>query len=238
VRTLAVVFDSIVKFMGRSPTLQDDGALDPDLDDLVLGRTAAKLGPRAHRTIARIIGATRDVFLLRGYAGTTVDEIARTAGVSRASFYTYFPSKREVLLAIGAETASESLDVIERLPALGSTRSGLTAWVSEYFEFLDVHGSFSLAWAQAAREDEHLRIPGMRRHLGICRRMGRELAASAGKSAEQPVMLGLVAFSLLERTWDYNTVYAECIPRGDAIEQVAGTLWGMARQSLPKQSVG
>ena len=224
--------------MGHSPTRHDDGGFDPDPDvvDAPLGRTSATLGPRAHRTIARIIGATRDVFLVRGYAGPTVDEIARTAEVSRASFYTYFPSKREVLLAIGAETATESLGVIERLPALGSTRSGLTEWVTHYFEFLDVHGSFSLAWAQAAREDEHLRIPGMRRHLRICRRMGCELAATAGKSVEQPALLGLVACSVLERTWDYNTVYADCIRRADAIEQVSRTLWGMARQPPPKQS--
>ena len=60
---------------------------------------ANPLGPRAQRTINRIIEATRDVFLTRGYSGTTIDEIARLADVSRASFYTYFPSKRDVLIA-------------------------------------------------------------------------------------------------------------------------------------------
>ena len=76
-----------------------------------------ELGPRAQRTVARIIQATREVFLTRGYAGTTVDEIANIADVSRASFYTYFPTKREVLLAVGDLAATESLAAIDTLGA-------------------------------------------------------------------------------------------------------------------------
>jgi AcrR family transcriptional regulator len=44
------------------------------------------VGPRASRTIATILDATRRIFLVKGYAGTTIDEIARIAGVSRGSF--------------------------------------------------------------------------------------------------------------------------------------------------------
>ena len=122
------------------------------LTPAALRQPADALGPRAQRTIARIIDATRDVFLSHGYSGTTIDEIARVAEVSRASFYTYFSSKREVLLAVGAHTASESVRLIERLGDEGTTRARLTDWVVDYFDFLDVHGSFSFAWTQAAQK--------------------------------------------------------------------------------------
>lgn len=40
--------------------------------------------------------AAFDLFLAEGYAGTTVDEIANCAGVSRSTFFNYFDSKADV----------------------------------------------------------------------------------------------------------------------------------------------
>jgi TetR/AcrR family transcriptional regulator len=191
---------------------------------------AEGLGPRAQRTIARIIEATRDVFLTRGYSGTTIDEIARAASVSRASFYTYFPSKREVLLAVGARSAAEAQEAIERLAQQATTRAGLMRWVDGYFAFLDVNGSFAFAWTQAAHEDEEIRTAGMKRHLELCKRMGSLLAESAGRQATNPVELGLVAFSALERAWSYCALYADTVDRTVVTAQIGQTLWGAARQ--------
>jgi len=203
------------------------------LDPASMRQPAAALGPRAQRTITRIIEATREVFLTHGYSGTTIDEIARVASVSRASFYTYFPSKREVLLAVGAHTASESLAVIQRLADLGGGRAELTRWTAEYFDFLDVHGSFSFAWTQAAHEDEEIRRAGMRGHLRICRELGTRLAATAGRIPADPTLAGLVAASVLERAWNYGGLYADTIDRTAVIAQTAQALWAMARQGPP-----
>ncbi|HQN26099.1 MAG TPA: helix-turn-helix domain-containing protein [Syntrophales bacterium] len=38
-------------------------------------------------TALKILAAARDVFSERGFAGTTVDEIARRAGVNKATLY-------------------------------------------------------------------------------------------------------------------------------------------------------
>lgn len=190
-------------------------------------------GPRAQRTIARILDATRDVFLTRGYAGTTIDEIARIARVSRASFYTYFPSKREVLLAVGDHAADDSAAAVERLDGRAASRANLTAWTAEYFDLLDTHGSFAFAWTQAAQEDEDIRVAGMKRHLGICRRFGVLLAAGAGRSADDPTTLGLVAMSALERGWNYSHLYADAVDRGATVAQIAEAMWSMARQPSP-----
>lgn len=234
--TSSRVLDSIVNFMAVLGTMGDTTFTNGDEAFLVpaaLRQPAGALGPRAQRTIARIIEATREVFLTRGYAGTTIDDITRVAEVSRASFYTYFPSKREVLLAVGAHAASESVRVIETLGERVTTRAGMTSWVSEYFDLLDVHGSFSFAWTQVAGSDEEIRVAGMKRHLSICRELGRALAATAGRTVEQPAVLGIVASSILERSWNYSQLYRDAVERSAVVAQVAQALWGVARQTSP-----
>lgn len=47
-------------------------------------------------TQEKILNASRDLFLARGYPGTTIDEIVNKAGVSKGSFYHAFPSKEEM----------------------------------------------------------------------------------------------------------------------------------------------
>ena len=52
----------------------------------------------------RIIDAASELFAEQGYRKTSVDEIARHAGISKATFYQYFKTKGEVLwYAIGYE---------------------------------------------------------------------------------------------------------------------------------------
>src|SRR3954464_15108489 len=43
--------------------------------------------------------AATELFLEQGYEKTTVDEIARRAGVARATFFNYFPAKGDLLWA-------------------------------------------------------------------------------------------------------------------------------------------
>ena len=232
---LAAPLDSIVMPMHTKLPMSDAHMSNGDaafLTPASIRQPANALGPRAQRTITRIIEATRDVFLTRGYSGTTIDEIARLADVSRASFYTYFPSKREVLLAVGAQSASECSSMIDRLDEVGTSRNGLTQWVNDYFDFLDVHGSFSFAWTQAAHEDEEIRLAGMKRHLGLCKHLGAALSATSGKPSRDPVTLGVIAFSTLERGWNYSQLYADTIGRQVMIRSIANTLWGAARQPV------
>lgn len=58
----------------------------------------ASAGPARGRTRQRIIKGARG--LLAGGSGATVDEVARAAGVSRASFYRVFQSREELLRAL------------------------------------------------------------------------------------------------------------------------------------------
>lgn len=110
------------------------------------------MGPRATRTVALILSATKEIFLSHGYSGSAVDEIARSAGISRASFYTYFPSKRDVLLALGEESAHAASEIVAYARDIKSPArsASFETFVAKSFAMLDDHASFGFAWTQAA----------------------------------------------------------------------------------------
>jgi AcrR family transcriptional regulator len=219
--------------MPRSPATTSAAPNNGDsfLTPATLRQPADALGPRAQRTIARIVEATREVFLTRGYSGTTIDEIARVADVSRASFYTYFPSKREVLLAVGANAASTSQALIDRFAEHATTRAGLRTWVAEFQGQLDLHGPFAMAWPVAAMEDEEIRVGGMRRYSVLCRNLGTAIMASTGKTIDDPESVGLIVMAMFERVWRYGELYREAVDRDAVVNQMAQAIWGLARQS-------
>jgi len=59
-------------------------------------------GPRARKrreTLHRIAEQALKLFLTNGYEATTLEAIAEAAGISRRTFFYYFKSKEEILLA-------------------------------------------------------------------------------------------------------------------------------------------
>ncbi len=84
----------------RAGSLRDlAAALVPALDELP--RMPQQARSREKRD--DILLAAADVFTERGYAGTTSDDIAASAGVSVGTFYNYFRNKRQVLVALVLE---------------------------------------------------------------------------------------------------------------------------------------
>jgi AcrR family transcriptional regulator len=183
-----------------------------------LRQPAPELGTRARRTIDLILQATGDLIMSRGYGGARIDDIAQAAGISRASFYTYFPSKRDALLMLGADAGSAFDRLVDTLPRKiddDERLASLTAWVHEYFAFMDEYGTFIVAWSQAAHEDEELRQAGVRRHLASCRRAGRALETLRGRPFDDRTQIGLLFTSMLERTWSYRHLYGDRLNGAD-----------------------
>jgi AcrR family transcriptional regulator len=56
----------------------------------------------------RLVLAAVDLFTEQGYDATTVAQIAERAGVTKSTFFRYFPDKRELLVA-GQQTLSQLL---------------------------------------------------------------------------------------------------------------------------------
>jgi AcrR family transcriptional regulator len=90
-------------------------------------------------TRSRLIAAGRQVFAARGYPDTTVDDIAREAGASRATFYLHFKSKSELAIALYDEALPYAVSRYRALDAL-LVENGprlpeqLYAWLSEWLD--------------------------------------------------------------------------------------------------------
>ena len=56
---------------------------------------------------SRLVDAAMSLFGEHGYSGTTVDEIAKAAGVSASTFFRHFKTKEESILAVDLEIDAE-----------------------------------------------------------------------------------------------------------------------------------
>jgi AcrR family transcriptional regulator len=73
-------------------------------------------GPRQERR-QEILKAAMKVFARRGYTAATIRAIAREARIAQGTIYLYFPSKRDLLLALYRSMILESLEEILAQPA-------------------------------------------------------------------------------------------------------------------------
>ncbi|WP_062561782.1 TetR/AcrR family transcriptional regulator [Paracoccus aminovorans] len=63
------------------------------------------------RKFLQVLEGARTIFLRDGFEGASVDEIAREAGVSKATLYSYFPDKRVMFIEVFRnELARETAD--------------------------------------------------------------------------------------------------------------------------------
>jgi AcrR family transcriptional regulator len=59
---------------------------------------------------SRIVETALNLFIKHGYDETTLDVIAEAAGISRRTFFSYFNSKEEILLAVHMNSFSDALE--------------------------------------------------------------------------------------------------------------------------------
>ena len=71
-------------------------------------RRASFQQARSHETKRSLVQAAMALWRANGYARTTVADICRAAGVSKALFYFYFPRKEDVLFEVGVLSTEEA----------------------------------------------------------------------------------------------------------------------------------
>lgn len=79
---------------------------------------ARPIDQRAHQQRRlHIIGAAMEAFAASGFAGTTTAAICRRAGIGSGTFFHYFPTKMDVMLAILELGTAETADWFADRPA-------------------------------------------------------------------------------------------------------------------------
>jgi AcrR family transcriptional regulator len=164
----------------------------------------APLQKRALKTKQHLIDTAMTLFLQRGYSATTIDHIADAAGVSRASFYTYFSSKREIMIVAGHDCRHASWQLFQELGTLDPENlvADMRSWISSYFKFLEKNGGYLLMWQQAALQDPDLRQPGMKGSQKGAKIMASSLRAlGIDKPEDDLVLRSMAVLALLDRFW-------------------------------------
>ncbi|WEV23883.1 TetR/AcrR family transcriptional regulator [Streptomyces sp. 71268] len=94
-----------------------------------------------HRGLAQqkreaIISAATELFLDRGYDGTSLARIAEAAGVSKSTLFKQFPTKAALFEAIVTESWQRDAGDAAARPQAGDLRSGLTAIGHRYADLI------------------------------------------------------------------------------------------------------
>ncbi len=95
---------------------------------------------KRNNTRSAILEAAKLVFAETNYADAKVEDIFRTAGVSRATFYSHFVSKRELATAIYEEITPHTEALFRTFPELVSIgRAGVRRWLENFIALHIAH---------------------------------------------------------------------------------------------------
>ena len=97
---------------------------------------APEVSSRRDATRARICAAARDQFLIRGYAATTIEQIAEAAGTRRSTLYNHFNDKHAILSAISEAYLTGVLEIIQQLPGPRPSRRQIDRWLADFADFV------------------------------------------------------------------------------------------------------
>lgn len=91
---------------------------------------------RKGRKFDQVLEGARQIFLTQGFEGASVDDIAREAGVSKATLYSYFADKRLLFLEVAKAECCLMVDEAEARVGCGlPPREALTIAASTLVDF-------------------------------------------------------------------------------------------------------
>jgi AcrR family transcriptional regulator len=182
---------------------------------------------KRRETRARIVDAALKLFLARGYDATTVDEIAEAAGISKRSFFDYFPTKEDVVAAwqdgFGEALAAA---VAARPPGEPAVKAVEAALIEVVADAAAHPGAFAvddlIQTTPALKAREHLKYVRLEetlaaallarepaaaeafpaRLLAMLIAGGMRLTAERGRAAGQPAAIGDFVQGVFDEVWD------------------------------------
>lgn len=167
-------------------------------------------GLRPGKTQA-ILDAARGLFLDIGYGATSMDAIAKAAGVSKATVYAHFASKDQLFAAIIEDGCRRRYDLTwPEVPAREGVRPCLRQWARRFFDMLlspDGMAVHRLVMAEAVRFPElgrafydagpSLALASLETFLGELDRRGHLSAPDPRQAAQH--FIGMIRGDLLLR---------------------------------------
>ena len=94
---------------------------------------------KKERARMAILKAARDMFISRGFDGTTIEDIAEKAEVAVGTVYNYFDSKSALILAITLEDTSSVLDEDFQIPESCTGFESIKLYIDTFMESLTIY---------------------------------------------------------------------------------------------------
>ncbi|MCE8000441.1 MAG: TetR/AcrR family transcriptional regulator [Rhodobiaceae bacterium] len=160
----------------------------------------------AERTRAEILKSAREVFAQTGFAASSLQQIAKRAGVTRGALYHHFKNKEDIFLAVFCLLQAE---MIEKLGEGTATQSKgdwtdmsaiLSAFLEnsqdeEYRQIVLIEGPGALGWAQWRKVEEEYALGFIGDLIDGLQEKGQIIAAN--RDALATMVLGLTIESSL-----------------------------------------
>lgn len=100
----------------------------------------------------RIINVARKNFAKNGFSKTSMNEIAKSAKVSKGGLYHHFSSKNELFMALFVENRES---VRQSQPKLFKKRGNLLKDLAKFYDSLDFQKDLMRIWLEAMSESAH-----------------------------------------------------------------------------------
>ena len=172
----------------------------------VMTETATTTGLRARKK-ARTRAAIRDhamrLFEEQGYAATTVDQIAAAADVSQSTFFRYFPTKEDTILADDFD--APMIEALRAQPLDVPPVEAVRRSIREIFDQVPED-----VWQREQRRQRifmdvpELRARAMQQYLDTIGMLGHALAERAGKPSDDfasRVLAGAIIGASVAGAW-------------------------------------
>lgn len=165
------------------------------------------------RTRRDIETAALELFEAKGYQATTVEEIARSAGCSSATFFRHFPSKEDVLFANDDNAAHELARFVADRDDRSQSLPALAEPVSQFAQnFLTEATSDARRLTRLVMTTPELEARSLRMRLKWEHAVSRQLAAEEGTDGptlDHALLASLAVSCLSTALWRWQG-------RGDA----------------------
>jgi AcrR family transcriptional regulator len=212
----------------KDPTWLYDAAVGDSKGYATVTRdTGATPGVRARRAQTAILSAAWRLFEERDYDSITMDDLARQAGVSRPSLYSYYHSKRSIFLAIAIavnarfQASTRAFLSVEIGEALGAD---LRTWVKNHLDFLQETFWTTVLWDQLVVHDHRLRAEGVRQESQAWKTLGEHVLRLRGSVEGNSLAEGMVVLAMLERSWFYWSLADAPFPFDELIDTTTATV--------------
>lgn len=170
------------------------------------GPRSPVVGERGARTRQQLLDAALEQFAERGFHATMVDDIARGAGVSRATLYQYFDSREQIVTELLEECGAALMRVVRRVGPLSATSEGydnLHWWLGEWSYVYDKYATMFVEWAHIDSPQTPLRPLIVRFLEGYTARLAARIEQS-GVTGLQPDHVSIALVTVIERVNYYR----------------------------------